>query len=66
MELQTEIGKSHYKDEVRTETIMTRKRSLDSIKNNFKEVQRNLDIWLARIIEDLEGNLARDGATRAR
>ncbi|CAL0314212.1 unnamed protein product [Lupinus luteus] len=65
-ELQTEIGKSHYKDEVRTETTVTRKRSLDSIKNNLKEVQRNLEIWLARIIGDLEGNLARDGATRVK
>ncbi|CAL0333468.1 unnamed protein product [Lupinus luteus] len=66
MELQTKIGKSHYKDQVRIEMIMTRKRSLDSIKNNFKEVQRNLEIWLARIIGDLEGNMGRDGATRAR
>ncbi|OIV92943.1 hypothetical protein TanjilG_20605 [Lupinus angustifolius] len=66
MELQAEFGKSHYNDEVRGETTVTRKRSLDSIKNNFKEVQRNLEIWLARIIGDLEGILARDGATRVR
>ncbi|KAE9596876.1 hypothetical protein Lalb_Chr16g0380681 [Lupinus albus] len=66
MELQTEIGKSHYKDEVRGETTRPRNRSLDSIKNNLKEVQRNLEIWLARIIGDLEGILARDGATSVR
>ncbi|KAK7252554.1 hypothetical protein RIF29_36591 [Crotalaria pallida] len=66
MALQTEIGKSHYKDEVRSESAPTSKRSLDSVKNTFKEIQRNLEIWLARIIGDLEGILARDGATRAR
>ena len=46
-------------DEMGTST----KRSLDSIKNNLKEIQRNMEIWLARIIGDLEGILARDGAS---
>ena len=66
MALQTEIGKSHYRDELRSETTLTTRRSLDSIRNNFKEIQRNLEIWLARIIGDLEGILARDGASRVR
>ncbi|XP_061352104.1 uncharacterized protein LOC133297057 isoform X2 [Gastrolobium bilobum] len=66
MPLQTEIGKSNYRDEVRSDTTLTTRRSLDSIRNNFKEIQRNLEIWLARIIGDLEGILARDGASRVR
>ncbi|KAL3000128.1 hypothetical protein AAZX31_09G196200 [Glycine max] len=65
MALQTEIGKSHYRDELSETTPITR-RSLDSIRNNFKEIQRNLEIWLARIIGDLEGILAREGASRVR
>ncbi|KAJ1431157.1 hypothetical protein SESBI_07397 [Sesbania bispinosa] len=65
MALQTETGKSHYRDEL-SETTLTTRRTLDSIRNNFKEIQRNLEIWLARIIGDLEGILARDGASRVR
>ncbi|KHN06095.1 hypothetical protein glysoja_039804 [Glycine soja] len=67
MALQTEIGKSHYiyRDEL-SETTLTTRRSFDSIRNNFKEIQRNLEIWLARIIGDLEGILAREGASRVR
>ncbi|PIN24035.1 hypothetical protein CDL12_03221 [Handroanthus impetiginosus] len=60
--LQTETGKSYHGGEAQLAT----RRSLDSIRNNFKEIQRNLEIWLARIIGDLEGILARDGASRAR
>lgn len=66
MALQTEIGKSNHGDELGSQAKLTTKRSLDSIKNNFKEIQRNLEIWLARIIGDLEGILARDGASRVR
>ncbi|EEF42481.1 conserved hypothetical protein [Ricinus communis] len=64
--LQTEIGKSYYGDELGHQGKLTTRRSFDSIRNNLKEVQRNLEIWLARIIGDLEGILARDGASRAR
>ncbi|EPS66370.1 hypothetical protein M569_08407, partial [Genlisea aurea] len=39
------------------------RRSVDSIRNNLKEVQRNLEIWLARIIGDLEGILARESSS---
>nr|XP_048320398.1 uncharacterized protein LOC107430971 isoform X3 [Ziziphus jujuba var. spinosa] len=66
MALQTEIGKSYHGDELGSQAKLTTKRSLDSIRNNFKEIQRNLEIWLARIIGDLEGILARDGASRVR
>ncbi|CAJ2647000.1 uncharacterized protein LOC123907577 isoform X1 [Trifolium pratense] len=66
MALHTEVGKTHYRDELRGETTLTTRRSLDSIRNNFRELQRNLEIWLARIIGDLEGILARDGASRVR
>ncbi|KAI9083947.1 hypothetical protein K1719_034205 [Acacia pycnantha] len=58
MELQTETGKSY-------DTLTTR-RAMDSSRNNMKEIQRNLEIWLARIIGDLEGVLARDGASSVR
>jgi len=66
MALHTEVGKAHYKDELRGEITLTTRRSMDSIRNNFRELQRNLEIWLARIIGDLEGILARDGASRVR
>lgn len=64
--LQTEIGRSYYGDELGSQTKVSMRRSYDSIRNNLKEVQRNLEIWLARIIGDLEGILARDGASRER
>ncbi|KAJ0248311.1 hypothetical protein HA466_0154270 [Hirschfeldia incana] len=63
--LQTEITRSNQGDQLNQAKMNTR-RSLDLIKNNLKEVQRNLEIWLARIIGDLEGILARDGASRVR
>lgn len=66
MALQTEIGKSHHLDEFGGQATLTTRRSFDSIRNNLKEIQRNLEIWLARIIGDLEGILARDGASRVR
>ena len=66
MTLQTEIAKSYHKDELGSQASLTRRRPLDSARNNFKEIQRNLEIWLARIIGDLEGILARDGASRVR
>ncbi|KAL5550810.1 hypothetical protein UlMin_000986 [Ulmus minor] len=66
MALHTEIGKSYNGDDLGSLTKLTTKRSLDSIRNNFKEIQRNLEIWLARIRGDLEGILARDGTSRVR
>ncbi|KAL0447688.1 UNVERIFIED_CONTAM: hypothetical protein Slati_1896700 [Sesamum latifolium] len=67
MALQSETGKSYNGDELQGQTAkLATRRSFDSIRNNFKEIQRNLEIWLARIIGDLEGILARDGASRAR
>ncbi|XAR69201.1 hypothetical protein NMG60_11000703 [Bertholletia excelsa] len=64
--LQSETGKSYFEDELEGQARLTTRRCLDSIKNNFKDIQRNLEIWLARIIGDLEGILARDGASRVR
>ncbi|KAK4422457.1 hypothetical protein Salat_1828200 [Sesamum alatum] len=65
--LQSETGKNYNGDELQGQTAkLATRRSFDSIRNNFKEIQRNLEIWLARIIGDLEGILARDGAYRAR
>ncbi|KAK9144169.1 hypothetical protein Sjap_004072 [Stephania japonica] len=64
--LQSEIGKGRATDNLVTQAKLTTKRSLDSIRNNLKEIQRNLEVWLARIMGDLEGLLARDGASRVR
>lgn len=66
MTLQTETVKSYRGDELEGQAKVATRRSLESIRNNFKEIQRNLEIWLARIIGDLEGILSRDGASRAR
>ncbi|GAV84734.1 hypothetical protein CFOL_v3_28176, partial [Cephalotus follicularis] len=66
MSLQSEIGKSYYGDVLGSQAKLTTRRSLDSIRNNLKDIQRNLEIWLARIIGDLEGLLARDGSSRVR
>uniref|UniRef100_A0A1J3FV42 Uncharacterized protein n=2 Tax=Noccaea caerulescens TaxID=107243 RepID=A0A1J3FV42_NOCCA len=63
--LQTEITRSNQGDQLNQAKMKTT-RSLDLIKNNLKEVQRNLEIWLARIIGDLKGILATDGASRVR
>lgn len=64
--LQTEAGKTCQGNGLEGQAKLGTKRSLDCIKNNFKEIQRNLEIWLARIIGDLEGILSRDGASRVR
>ncbi|KAA8521093.1 hypothetical protein F0562_011754 [Nyssa sinensis] len=66
MALQNESRKGFIGDELEASVKLATRRSLDSIRNNFKEIQRNLEIWLARIIGDLEGILARDGASRVR
>ncbi|KAG5524456.1 hypothetical protein RHGRI_031199 [Rhododendron griersonianum] len=66
MALQTETGKGYFGDDMESQAILTTRRCLDSIKNNFKEIQRNLEIWLARIVGDVEGILARDGASRVK
>ncbi|KAL9253744.1 hypothetical protein AKJ16_DCAP08042 [Drosera capensis] len=52
--LQTEINNCCLYDEGGAHAKLTTRRSLDSIRNNFKEIQRNLEIWLARIIGDLK------------
>lgn len=64
--LQAETVKSYFGDDLDGQAKVSTRRSLDSIRGNFKEIQRNLEIWLARIMGDLEGILARDGASRVR
>ncbi|XP_008785030.1 uncharacterized protein LOC103703811 [Phoenix dactylifera] len=64
--LQTETTKSNFGDELTAQAKLSTRRSLDLVRNNFKEIQRNLEIWLARIMGDLEGILARDSASRVR
>ncbi|XP_071693776.1 uncharacterized protein [Rutidosis leptorrhynchoides] len=64
--LQTETGTSfnYGCDLVDDRARLTTRLSLNSIRNNFRDIQRTLEIWLARIIGDVEGILARDGASR--
>ncbi|CAM0878267.1 unnamed protein product [Alopecurus aequalis] len=64
--LQTETAKSSFGDDLTAEAKMSTRRALSSVRNNFKEIQRSLEIWLARILGDLEGMLAKDGASRIR
>lgn len=65
--LQTETGKSYpSEDELDGQAQIATRRFLDSIRNNFREIQRNLEIRLARITGDVEGILSRDGASRVR
>jgi hypothetical protein len=64
--IQTETGKSYFGDELEGQAKLTTRRCMESIRNSFKEIQRNLEIWLARIIGDVEGILARDGASRVK
>lgn len=64
--VQAETAKSSFGDELPAEAKVSTRRALSSARNNFKEIQRSLEIWLARILGDLEGMLARDGASRIR
>lgn len=64
--LHAETAKTYLGDELTGQAKLAMRRSLDSIRNSFKEMQRNLEIWLARIMGDLEGILARDGDSRVR
>nr|XP_043608715.1 uncharacterized protein LOC122580502 isoform X2 [Erigeron canadensis] len=66
LSLQTETGTgfNHGNDPLEGRARLTTRLSLNSIRNNFRDIQRNLEIWLARIIGDVEGILARDGASR--
>ncbi|KAF7076549.1 hypothetical protein CFC21_081182 [Triticum aestivum] len=64
--VQAETAKSSFGDELPAEAKVSTRRALSSVRNNFKEIQRSLEIWLARILGDLEGMLARDGASRIR
>ncbi|KAJ9549491.1 hypothetical protein OSB04_022034 [Centaurea solstitialis] len=66
MALQTETGMgcNYGSDLVEGRARLTTSLSLSSIRTNFRDIQRNLEIWLARIIGDVEGILARDGASR--
>lgn len=64
--LHTETAKSHPGEDLTGEAKIAVRRSMDSMRSNFKEIQRNLEVWLARIMGDLEGILARDGNSTVR
>ncbi|MQM04316.1 hypothetical protein Taro_037113 [Colocasia esculenta] len=64
--LQTETAKSSTGDDHSGQAKLNTRKSLDLIKSNFKEIQRNMEIWLARIMGDLEGILARNGVSHVK
>jgi hypothetical protein len=57
------ISSFSFGEEFSADDKLRLKQSLDLIRNNFQEIQRNLEKWLARILGDLEAMLARDGAS---
>ncbi|KAF5753741.1 hypothetical protein HanXRQr2_Chr17g0783491 [Helianthus annuus] len=63
LQTETGVGCDYGNDLVEARARLTTRLSLNSIRNNFRDIQRNLEIWLARIIGDVEGILARDGAS---
>nr|GMD94387.1 uncharacterized protein LOC109152641 isoform X3 [Ipomoea batatas] len=67
MALQSKTGKARCGDDTTEgQASVAARRAIDLVRNTFKEIQRSLEIWLARIIGDLEGILARDGVSRAK
>ncbi|XP_026401893.1 uncharacterized protein LOC113297583 isoform X3 [Papaver somniferum] len=64
--LQSETTNTHLGEDLDAHAKLSIRKSLDLIKNNFKEIQRNLEVWLARIMGELEGVLSREGASAAK
>lgn len=66
IEVQTKVGSGLVGalQEVDRPDCFDMKRFADNIRTLFKEVQRGLEVRIARIIGDLEGTLACDGMTR--
>nr|GMD99225.1 uncharacterized protein LOC109152641 isoform X1 [Ipomoea batatas] len=65
--LQSKTGKARCGDDTTEgQASVAARRAIDLVRNTLKEIQRSLEIWLARIIGDLEGILARDGVSRAK
>lgn len=52
-------------EDITGQNKMNSRKSLESIRSHFKEIQRNLEVLLARIMGDLEGLLAREGASNS-
>ncbi|KAE8676183.1 Ribonuclease P protein subunit P38-related isoform 2 [Hibiscus syriacus] len=63
MEIQTKISSGFTGVEVENTGSFDMKRFSDNIKSLFQEVQRGLEVRIARIIGDLEGTLACEGMT---
>ncbi|KAI3961512.1 hypothetical protein MKX01_001248 [Papaver californicum] len=64
--LQSETTNTHLGEDLDAHAKLSIRKSLDLIKNNFKEIQRNLEVLLARIMGELEGVLSREGASAAK
>ncbi|XP_022888781.1 uncharacterized protein LOC111404224 [Olea europaea var. sylvestris] len=65
MEVQTKIASSFIGDieEVEKPANFDMKRFADTVRTLFREVQRGLEVWISRLIGDLEGTLACDCIT---
>ncbi|KAL4360550.1 hypothetical protein GQ457_04G013590 [Hibiscus cannabinus] len=61
LEIQSKIGSGFTGVELDTTATFDMKRFSDNIKSLFQEVQRGLEVRIARIIGDLEGTLACEG-----
>jgi len=63
MDIQTKIGPGFVgiSDELDLSASFDMKRFADTIRTLFKDVQRGLEVRIARIIGDLEGTLTCDG-----
>ncbi|KAE8719708.1 Ribonuclease P protein subunit P38-related isoform 2 [Hibiscus syriacus] len=61
MEIQTKIGSGFTGVELEQTASFDMKRFSDNMKSLFQEVQRGLEVRIARIIGDLEGTLACEG-----
>lgn len=64
--LQVETGSFCIGEDLTGQSKMNSRKSLESIRSHFKEIQRNLEVLVARIMGDLEGLLAREGASNGR
>lgn len=66
MEIQSKIASGFSGVELDKTATFDMKRFSDNIKSLFQEVQRGLEVRIARIIGDLEGTLACEGMTHFR
>ena len=60
------MGRAAVTEEMSAQAKVAARKSIDWVRTNLKEIQRSLEVWLARIMGDLEGILARNGVSRVK